>query len=69
MSRIVTIYAERYKPRQAAAMRNQTIAIAEDADCAYVVEQGEIEIPALDKQRRVFSVIRFERIIREKDAS
>ena len=63
--RVVIIYAEKYKPRAAAVMKHEASAIAENADQSYVVEQGEMELPALGKQRRVFSVIRFERIIRE----
>lgn len=67
MSKVITIYGEKYKPRKVPAMPHQTVAIAQEADAAYVVEQGEMEIPSLGKQRRMFSVIRFERIIREGD--
>lgn len=64
--RVTTIYAEKYRPRAAAVMSHEAVHIATTADQAYVVEQGEMEIPSLGKQRRVFSVIRFERIIRDK---
>ena len=62
--RTVIIYAEKYKPRQAVVLPHETKRVAEEADAAWVVEQGEVELPGLSKQRRLFSVIRFEKIVR-----
>ncbi len=60
--RVVTIYGEKYKPRTAIE-RHRAMGEAEAADACFMLEQGEMEIPSYDKQRRVYSVIRFERII------
>jgi hypothetical protein len=42
--------------------------IAGEADCIYAVEQGEIEIPSFNNQRRIVCVLRFERIVSEPAA-
>ncbi len=63
-TKTVTIYNERYYARANHVMPHEALAIAQEADVIYAVEQGEIEIPSLDKQRRLVCVLRFERIVR-----
>ncbi len=67
--KVVTIYAEKYHKRKAAVMGYQAAALVAEASAIYCDEQGEIEIPSLDKQRRVFSVLRIERIISDDAAA
>ncbi len=47
-------------------MPHEALSIVQTADTIYAVEQGEIEIPAYDKQRRLVCVLRFERIVRSE---
>lgn len=63
-TKTVTIYSEKYYSRANQIMPHEALAVAQDADVIYAVEQGEIEIPSYDKQRRMVCVLRFERIIR-----
>lgn len=63
-TKTITIYSEKYYTRANQVMPNEALAVAQGADVIYAVEQGEIEIPSLDKQRRMVCVLRFERIIR-----
>ena len=67
-AKTVTIYSEKYYARENQVMRNMALEVAKDADVIYAVEQGEIEIPSYDKQRRMVCVLRFERIIRSEAA-
>lgn len=58
------IYAEKYKPFSVQAMSDEISEVAANYSVAYVVEQGEIELPAsYDHQRRQFVTVRFERIL------
>lgn len=65
-TKTVTIYSERYYARSNQVMPHEALAVARDADVIYAVEQGEIEIPGLNQQRRLVCVLRFERIIRSE---
>ena len=64
--RVKTIYNEKYLTRTVPVMRNEALKIAQEASQMFAVEQGEIELPHLDGQRRIVCVIRFERIVREE---
>ncbi len=63
--RVKTIYNEKYVTRAVPVMRSEALKIASEASQMFAVEQGEIEIPTLQGQRRLLVVIRFEQIIRE----
>ena len=67
-AKTVTIYSEKYYARENQVMRHVALEVAQDADVIYAVEQGEMEIPSYDKQRRMVCVLRFERIIRSEAA-
>jgi len=58
-----TIYNERYITRAVHITQSEALKIAEEASCIYAVEQGEIEIPSFENQRRLVCVLRFERIL------
>ncbi len=63
-AKTITIYNEKYYAREHHVMPNVALSIAQEADTIYAVEQGEIEIPSYDHQRRLVCVLRFERIVR-----
>jgi hypothetical protein len=63
-----TIYAEKYYKYKRAVMRNEAESLVSEAHAIYLDEQGEIEVVDFDGQRRIFAVIRLERIIREEKA-
>jgi hypothetical protein len=62
-----TIYNEKYVSRAVHVTIEEALKIANEASCVYAVEQGEIELPSYENQRRLVVVMRFERII-PKDA-
>lgn len=61
-----TIYSERYVPRTVHVTADEARSVLDTASCIYAVEQGEIEIPSYENQRRLVCVLRFERIITTK---
>lgn len=60
------IYREQYYAREVHVIQAEARSILETADYIYAVEQGEIEIPSFDNQRRIVCVMRFERIVRDE---
>ncbi len=66
-TRTKTIYAEKYFSRAKHVMATEAQSILDTASCIYAVEQGEIEIPDYENQRRLFVVMRFERIVPEPE--
>lgn len=58
-----TIYSEKYVSRAAHVTADEARAVLDTASVIYAVEQGEIEIPEFENQRRLVCVMRFERII------
>jgi hypothetical protein len=62
--KIITRYMERYLSRRKAVIQDVALATVQDASVIYLVEQGEIEIPSLDHQRRVVVTLRCERIVK-----
>lgn len=63
-----TIYMEKYVSRAVHVTQAEALAIAQESSCVYAVEQGEIEIPSFENQRRLVCTMRFERIV-PKEAS
>jgi len=61
-----TIYMEKYVVHVTQA---EALTIAQEASCIYAVEQGEIEIPAFENQRRLVVTMRFERIVRSSESA
>jgi len=59
-----TIYMEKYVNRAVHVTQAEALTIAQEASCIYAVEQGEIEIPAFENQRRLVVTMRFERIVK-----
>jgi hypothetical protein len=57
------IYNEKYISRAVHVTQTEALKIAGEATCIYAVEQGEIELPTYENQRRLICVLRFERII------
>ena len=66
-TKTTTIYAKKYYRRKNPVVPNHASAIIAESDAIYCDEQGEIEIPSLDKQRRMFVVLRVERIVRSDE--
>jgi len=64
-----TIYSEKYFSRACHVMPHEARSVLENASVIYGVEQGEIEIPSLDNQRRMVCVLRFERIVPKPEIS
>jgi hypothetical protein len=58
-----TIYSERYVSRAVHVTANEARSVLDTASVIYAVEQGEIEIPSFENQRRMVCVMRFERIL------
>lgn len=58
-----TIYNEKYFAREVHVTEAEALRIASEASVIYAVEQGEIEIPSYENQRRIVCVMRFERIL------
>ena len=62
-TRTKTIYNEKYYSRAQHVMATEAQSILDTASCIYAVEQGEIELPDYEGQRRLVCVLRFERIV------
>ncbi len=58
-----TIYNEKYVSRAVHVTAEEARSVLDTASCIYAVEQGEIEIPSYENQRRMVCVMRFEKII------
>jgi hypothetical protein len=58
-----TIYSEKYFTRAVHVTADEARGVLDTASVIYAVEQGEIEIPSFENQRRLVCVMRFERII------
>ena len=57
------IYVERYKSRAVHVTQAEAQAVLDTASVIYAVEQGEIEIPSYEHQRRLMVTMRFEQIL------
>jgi len=64
-----TIYSEKYVSRAVHVTADEARAILNTASCIYAVEQGEIEIPSFENQRRLVCVMRFEQILPPSSSS
>ena len=62
-TRVTTLYMETYFSRAKHVTQAEALSIAQEASCIYAVEQGEIEIPSFENQRRLVCTLRFERIV------
>ncbi len=58
-----TIYNEKYYSRANHVTADEARSILDTSSVIYAVEQGEIEIPSYENQRRLVVVMRFERIL------
>lgn len=58
-----TIYNEKYVSRAGHVTVAEAQSVLNTASCIYAVEQGEIELPEFENQRRLVCVLRFERIL------
>jgi len=58
-----TIYNEKYHSRAVCVTADQARAVLNSASVIYAVEQGSIEIPEYENQKRMICVLRFERIV------
>ena len=65
-TRTTTIYMEKYVSRAVRVTQVEALSIAREASSVYAVEQGEIEIPSFENQRRLVCTLRFERIVPKK---
>lgn len=64
-----TIYNEKYVSRAVHVTADEARAVLDTASCIYAVEQGEIEIPSFENQRRLVVVMRFEQILKPAQPS
>lgn len=62
-SKIKTIYSEKYVSRAMFVTADEARAVLDRASVIYGVEQGTIEIPEYENQRRMVCILRFERIL------
>ena len=62
-TKTTTIYSEKYVSRAVHVTADEARAVLDTASVIYAVEQGEIEIPSFEKQRRLVCIMRFEKIL------
>jgi hypothetical protein len=68
-TKTVTIYNEKYYARERHVTAAEAQSIIDTSSVIYAVEQGEIELPSFENQRRIVCVLRFERIVPTPEAA